>query len=254
MNKIIKATVLASALFPFTAMAIVDIESLRLDESIQGFSGSMTASASGKSGNTESTNYDVATGVQWVEASQVNLAILSGEYGETDKVETTKEYFAHLRHTNKIDASWAWEVFGQYESKPLNNDYVRTLLGLGGRYGYGHDRYQGTAGFGAMHENQTVEVNGQEASDSLVRLNFYAKGNYDFNSKSKMGIGLYIQPEAEDFENTTSIANLAYTNEINDRLSTTFDFAFQHVSQPAEGLKKTDTQYKFGINYRFGEK
>lgn len=65
---------IALALFATSAQAIVDIESLRLDEQQLGLSGTVSAKLSGKSGNTDAQTYDGAAGLQYVKVAAINLS------------------------------------------------------------------------------------------------------------------------------------------------------------------------------------
>lgn len=253
-KSLLYSAILAGLFSAGSAQAIVDIESLRLDESLLGLSGSTTAKFSGKSGNTDNNTLDGALGLQYVKDQTVDLFVTSVEYTESKGVATDKNYFGHFRHTHKLSTQWAWEAFTQIESSPLNNKYMRQLLGAGGRYSHSQDKASGNMGAGVMMEKTSSQVDsGLKETNNVVRINLYAKEKYAFNDKTSVVFGLYVQPNSQDFGDTVSIASMAYSNKMTDALAMVMDVSYKYDSKPDTGFKPTDWQYKIGINYRFQE-
>jgi len=243
---------LCSGLFlvGFPAQAIVNIEDLRLDDRIQGGSGSFTVNFNGKSGNTDNLGGSANVGLQWVHNKKVELFLASYEYQEVNGQPNDESQFLHVRHTHWLQKAWAWEAYTQYESRPYEEDRMRALVGTGLRWKSLSERYQGILTASIFYEKEAVGQ-AERVTYELGRFNWMAEGRYALSKQAKIGVSVHFQPQVDDWENNRVIANLGLTTQVVDAIATTFRLGYRHDAQPDQTLKADDWQYSMGLNYKF---
>ncbi|GAB6034081.1 DUF481 domain-containing protein [Galenea microaerophila] len=241
---------LGSLLVTSRASAIVNIEDLRLDDSVQGVSGSFTVNFNGKSGNTDNLAGSTNIGLQYVHHQQVELLLASYEYSEVNGKGNDESKFLHLRHTDWFKPHWAWEAYTQYEAQPYVLDKVRTLLGAGGRWKNQFKQYKGILGGSIFYEKEEVDLQRRETFE-VGRFNWMAEGQYAISKQAKMGVSLFFQPKVDEWKNNRSIVNWTLSTQVVSTVSMTMSVNYRHDSQPYLDLKADDWQYSMGINYQF---
>ncbi len=232
------------------AQAIVNIEDLRLDDRVQGKSGSFTVNFSGKSGNTDNFGGSAHMGLQYVHGKKVELLLASYDYSEVNGVGNDESKFLHLRHTDWFKYHWAWEAYTQYEAQPYVLDKSRFLLGAGLRWKSQVKQYKGILAGSIFYEREDVSLLQRETFE-IGRFNWMAEGQYDLSKQAKMGLSFYFQPQIDNWDNNRTIANLSLSTQVVSSVSTTISVNYRHDSQPYLNLKADDWQYGMGLNYKF---
>lgn len=244
---------LASLIISQSALAIVNIENLRMDETQAGWGTSTTLGANGKRGNTEEDNLSITGGIQHISDNLKRRDLLLYDAGQSQsKGETYSEsYFAHYRHTEQLSHKWAWETFLQHESEPLSNDSLRNLVGMNARYRLNVFPFNGFGGIGLMYEERSIELLGEKIEDTGTRFNFYLDSKYQLSDNTDWKISLYAQPKTDDFSNLRTVTSTGLTTRINSVFAFTLDAAYTHDSEPLTDQENYDFSYTTGINIRF---
>lgn len=244
---------LSSLLISQSALAIVNIENLRMDESKMGFSTSSTLSLSGKRGNSDEDIYGLSGGLQYItnETSVRNLFLYELKNSQAAGTTYSESYFLHYRHTRQLTDLWAWESFIQHQSEPLSNKRERNVVGMNARYRLKVSPFNGNAGLGLMYEARSVKPNNQLEEDKGVRFNLYLDSKYKISDNTDWKISLYAQPKVDAFDDLRSVASTGLTTRINQRFAFTFDLSYSHDAKPLTAQKSYDLKYETGINLRF---
>ncbi|WP_044410958.1 DUF481 domain-containing protein [Thiomicrospira microaerophila] len=244
---------LSGLLISHSALAIVNIENLRMDESQAGFSTSTTLSVSGKRGNTDEDIYGLTGGMQYIgeDTAVRNLFLYDLKNSQSNGTPYSESYFVHYRHTRQLNTHWAWEKFIQHQSEPLSDKRERNLIGTNARYRLTTSPFNGHAGVGLMYEQRSVKPNNQLTEDKGVRFNLYLDSKYKLSENTDWKISLYAQPKVDAIADLRSVASTGLTTRINQRFAFTFDLAYSHDAKPLTAQKSYDLNYKTGINLRF---
>lgn len=236
------------------ASAIVNIEELRMDETNPGWAVSSTLSFEGKRGNLQEDKFALSGGAQWIrEDIQIrNLLLLTIATDRADDVTYSEEYFAHLRHTRQLTERVAWEIFGQYQYEPLNNEYERQLAGSNLRFRVERRWIDGYFGSGLMYEQRSVEPTSLTVAESSDwRFNFYLNSRYALSENAEFAMSYYVQPAVSDLGDVRAIVNAGITSRITRLFSLTLDVSYNHESEPLQGQSKNEWTYGMGVNLRF---
>lgn len=236
------------------ALAIINIEELRMDESVAGWQMSTTLNLSGQRGNIDEDKFALNGATQWIsnDLNRRYLLLLSTAIDQAEGFTYSEEYFAHLRRTRQITADWSWEVFTQYQKEPLNNSYTRELLGTNARYKLQRTPFNGHAGMGIMYERRSVApaiANRAQAND--WRFNFYMDSVYPISEQAEWAISFYVQPRVDKPSDVRSIVNLGLTSRVTRLFSLTLDISFNNESNPLNGQSYSNWEYATGLNIRF---
>lgn len=254
MRQVYRFLLLSLAGLALPAKAIVNIEDLRMDETKPGWAVSSTLSFDGKRGNLKEDKFALSGGMQWIRDDiQIrNLVLLTIKTDRADDVTYSEEYFGHLRHTRQLTDITAWEVFGQYQHEPLNNEYTRQLAGSNLRFRVARRLIDGYFGAGMMFEQRSVEPTPQTLSErSEWRFNFYLSSRYELNDHAEFAMSYYIQPALSDVTDIRAIVNAGLTSRITRLFSLTLDLSYNHESEPLQGQANNEWTYGMGVNLRF---
>lgn len=244
---------LVSLMMSQSALAIVNIENLRMDETQAGWAASTTLGANGKRGNTDEDNISITGGIQHISDNLKRRDLFLYDAGRSQSQGDiySESYFAHFRHTEQLTEKWAWETFLQHESEPLSNDKLRNLVGMNARYRLSFFPFNGFGGVGLMYEERSIELLDEKVEDTGTRFNFYLDSKYRLSDTTDWKISLYAQPKTDDLNNLRTVASTGLTTRINSVFAFTFDAAYTHDSEPLTEQKSYDFSYKTGINIRF---
>ncbi|RUO31497.1 hypothetical protein CWE12_00395 [Aliidiomarina sedimenti] len=250
----LRCLLIAVALFSAPALSIVNIEDMRMDESKPGWMLSSTLSLSGKRGNLEEDKLSLNGGTQWIsdDLKVRNLLLFTVANDRAEGETYSEEYFAHLRHTRQVVNGIAWELFGQHQSEPLNQDYKRQLIGSNARFRIETALVDGYGGAGLMYEERSVEPPlAEQIERNDWRLNFYLNSSYPLSDNAELAVNFYVQPAIEDFSDVRSVVNAGITSRLNRVFSLTLDVSYSNESEPLVGQAHDEWTYAMGLNFRF---
>ena len=257
--------VVCIVLFSSQASAIVNIENMRIDsdDKTEGFDGKLALDVSGKNGNTQNSKAGLGGRAQWYAENGTRFAVLNYEYGESSDTKDTDKTFLHFRNigyladesSGEYSREFAWEAFAQLESNEFTRLSLRALLGGGVRWRMLHNAEQ-TAylGLGAFRAKEKLEPS-LLATDAGVsynnRVNLYLVYKYIIADHARLVNTLYYQPDIDETSDYRLFDQAGLLVDITDNLSLKLSVDVTRDSRPPQLIKKTDTSYNSGLEYRF---
>jgi putative salt-induced outer membrane protein YdiY len=254
----IKRCLLAALALGWTvaAHAIVNIESLRQNETQEGYTGTVNISVDGESGNTEKFGVNAGGRLQWHGGTITNFAILRYAYSETSGLQDTNKLFIHARHIRQITAKTAYEGFVQAERNKFARLSFRGLIGGGTRLTLSEKPdvesvHLGLGGFFSREilESKAGTTDGGE--QNIWRLNSYINYLHHFNEQVSVLSTTYLQPDVENFSDYRLLEEATLNVKMTNSLSINLSLDLTRDSKPPQLVKKTDAMYSSGIEYSF---
>jgi putative salt-induced outer membrane protein YdiY len=238
------------------AHAIVDIESMRVGEPPQGYSGAVDLSVNGESGNTDKLGANIGARLQWHGGAITNFAIFRYAYAETSGLQDTNKLFFHARHIRQISERTAYEGFIQAERNKFARLSFRGLIGGGARLTLSEKAGVKSLhlGLGGFYSRETLESRAgatDNGSQDIWRINSYVNYLHHLNDQVSLLSTTYYQPAAADFSDYRLLEEASLSVKMSDALALNLSLDLAHDSKPPQGVKKTDTTYSTGIEYSF---
>ena len=256
--KSVFTTVLLACWFLQPVQAIVNIENMNVlsDEVKQGFEAQLGVDISGKNGNTSKQKAGFDSRLQRFKENGTDFFVFSYEYGESSEVKDTEKSFMHLRHITYISQTLAWEAFAQLENNEFTRLSLRSLIGGGLRFKLGmpsklHSSYFGT---GLFRSKETLDEDPgatDEGSDYATRANLYMVNKIQISDNTSLSNTLYYQPDLSEASDYRLLEQLRFKVNINQKLSIVLSLDVSRDSRPPQNIKRTDSSYTTGFNYRF---
>lgn len=236
-------------LLPLSASAFMNIESIR-QVAKEGTSGSVGAKLNGAGGNTEklSSEFTTLTMVR----SDLNEYLAAGKYryGESQHVKDANDANLHLRYTRELKRWLGAETFAQAEFDEFKRLKRRDLAGADLRTRLSQEGANGLyLGTGLFYEHENFE--GNIESEETVRVSLYLSYVRTFSDHISATLIGYYQPSLEGFGDTRAQIDSGLQMHLTDKLALTVEFDLQYDSQPAPGVKQTDTTYLTGLAYAY---
>lgn len=248
---------LIAALYADFASAIVNIENMRntSDDKVEGFESKLSLEVSGNNGNTQKIKAGLGGRAQWYEEDGTRFVVLNYEYGESASIKDTDKTFLHFRNIWYRDKQWAWEMFTQVQNNEFTRLTLRALLGAGFRLRVSHgDDHNTYLGLGMFRSKEKLELV-LPATDAGVtytnRVNFYLVHKYKISSHSRLVNTLYYQPDIDEVSDYRLFEQFILQLDITEDLSLKVSLDVSHDSLPPQLIRKTDTSYYTGFEYRF---
>lgn len=231
------------------AHAFMNIESIR-QNSKEGTQGELGLKVNGQTGNSEKLTGEFSTlTLKRVERNEI-LGAGKYRYGESRKVKDAHEGNLHARYTRYLDDWKGIESFAQTEFDEFKMLKRRDLLGAGLRTVLSKNKanalYLGT---GAFYEHE--DFKDRIPSEETVRGNLYLSFVRTFSDHVSGTLISYYQPSIESFRDFRVQIDSSLHVRLADSLSLTIEYDLQHDSEPAPGVKPTDTTYMTGLAYKY---
>ncbi len=256
-RKTLKAlSILLSAFLMSSAHAIVNIEEMRGKPQQDGWSGNVSVSVSGDSGNTDKTGASTDVQLYWRRAHITRLIAASYSYGENSRARDTNKGFIHLRHITQQTPGMALEVFTQATRNEFSRLSLRTLLGAGTRLTLHEKNTTDSAylGLGAFYLSETLEKRAGLSDDGTKkfwRANLYLALRYRFNDYTRIASTTYYQPALDNGDDYRILEEGNLKVKLSDTLALKLTIEITHDSEPPQSIENTDISYKTGIEYQF---
>ncbi len=242
-------------LWPLTAQAIVNIEGVRHINEKDGFSGELEISVGGSSGNTEKLSTNIGTRIQVREGKQTDFLILRYAYGESQGKRDTDRSFLHVRRVFQFSAWRAQELFVQAARDEFSRLSFRGLIGAGERYTLNESlESQAYFGAGAFYLTERIEARKgttDGGDDHFWRFNIYFTYTHQIDEQVYFLTSTYYQPVVDAFSDYRLREELTMSVKISGQFRLKVSLNIAHDSQPPQTVKKTDTIYSTGLEYRF---
>ena len=200
-------------------------------------------------GNTDKLELstDIEGSYEWRRLNRITGRI-HAFYGENSGTQDEGNALGHLRYERTISArSYLWASW-----LTQRDDFADILLRTGFSAGYGHrfidrkrTRFSGEIGAGAFTEDRK----GQPQTDTT---SLYAGLSYEheFETGDTFLATAYTVPYLSAPELSPSRLELKYAHPIQEHLSLTAGFIWEHVPEPPDGIKSDDTKLIFGIAWK----
>lgn len=243
------------------ANAITNIEAQRPGPPQPGIHGSLSVSLSGKSGDQQERDHQVASRTTWRREQHTLLGILARNYGKTRDIEDTDDSFAHARWIYGLTPKWSSETYAQWEQNEFTQLNSRSLVGAGARHQLSkhNDELELALGFGLFREREELDLTTRTEVNWYWRVNTYATYSHQMNGQTFLAVTTYIQPQVDDWKNVRVLLNFGLTVNLTNQLDLNLSYQLRHKSHPAQNFAvsppldrhKTNTEYTTSIVYRF---
>lgn len=225
------------------------------DTKTEGFDAKIALDVSGKNGNTQKVKAGLGGRAQWFDPAGTRFIVLNYEYGESSRVKDTDKTFLHFRNIWYRDKQWAWEVFAQIQDNEFTRLSLRALLGGGFRWRMLNNKSSSVyLGLGVLRSKEKLETV-LPATDAGVtynnRINLYLVNKYNISEHSRIVNTLYYQPDIDEVSDYRLFDQFGLQLDITKDLSFKVSLDISHDSQPPQLIRKSDTSYNTGFEYRF---
>lgn len=243
-------------LLPFSANAIVEMESIHLGKSDEGMSGRFEVSAFSSSGNTEKEEVSLGAKVQWQEELHIVYGVVDYSYGQDQGDTNINKGFFHLRYIYQFHNDFTSEIFLQTEKDEFRRLTYRRLAGVGLRYSIFEREDKGAIYFGAglFYEKEQLIQDQKYTDENNVETgsaNLYLILKYKLSDSTSLVSSTYYQPNLRYSVDYRASENASLVIAINKALALKLSAIATHDSQPPQGVEQTDITYKTSIVYQF---
>lgn len=242
-------------LSPLSIMAIVNMDGLHFDQKENTSSAALELTASGSSGNQNSTKTSLNGQYNWIENKAINLAVVGYQYGENNNVRNINKAFFHYRYIFQMNETLDLEIFGQIEKNEFTRLSYRGLVGSGVRYAIAKsNEHRGFLGLGGFYSSEKTEVTAgltDDGVENFARANFYLLSKYKINSTLNLSNVIYYQPRLSDVSDYRALFESKLDFKIVKNLSLRLSLDVEHDSQPSQTIKSTDVSYMTGLAFKF---
>jgi len=240
-----------------SSYAIVNVEDIRADKKIDGFSSTIDISANGAQGNSDISAYNVGFGVQYSNLLNTYFFVSNYAQGESEGETNINKGFLHGRYIRVLKDNVAGELFIQTQQDKFARLELRNLVGLGARYTFIENPTNSIQfGGGLFFESEQIEKKANTANDSKdgFRYNFYAVLKLNLNSNLRLVSTTYYQVVTDTSTDFRAFEDLALINKASKNLAIKLSLNIAHDSDPPETVEQTDTTYNVGFVYYFDGK
>lgn len=237
------------------AQAIVNVEDLHLKQSDKPFIAKLNLDVSGASGNTDKFNAKAGLRLEWFKDNYNRFLTLDHNYGESRNVQDTEATYIHLRHIQHHDDKLSYEAFAQLERNEFARLSLRSLLGGGIRYQLIDIKdtttaYLGLSLFYAKEDLiDSATTTDSDSTDWWGNTYFIIK--HAVSEQVQVQSTTYVQPNLSGGSDFRMIEQASLNFLINEQMSLKLKLNIKHDSEPPQNVRKTDTTYLTGIEYRF---
>jgi putative salt-induced outer membrane protein YdiY len=238
------------------AAAIVNMESLHLQEPKEGFNGFVELDASGASGNTNKTDFGLGTRLEWHHERRTTVAVGSVNYGRASGAVNTDNAFLHLRHIYQSTDLLAWEGFAQLQRDRFARLSLRQLLGGGARFTLRRRSADSAAfvGTGAFYEREDRTAKTGTTDETRTRKwrgNLYWVFKHRFREGVHAVNSLYYQPNLDRFHDFRALDNAELQVDLTELVVLKIRLSVAYDSEPPQTVKETDVSYHTGLAWSF---
>lgn len=239
-----------------TARAIVNMESLHLQQPKEGFSGEVELAASGASGNTDKSDVAFGARLEWHHERRTDFLVGNYNYGRAAGTTNTDNAFLHLRHVYQATAGLAWEGYGQLQRDRFARLTLRELAGGGARFTLTpRDRDRAAfLGLGAFHEREDLSEKAgttDAGADRHWRGNFYWVFKRELRDDVHIVNSVYYQPALNEASDYRALDTAALQVDLTDRLALKIGLTVAYDNRPPQTVRKTDVTYRTGLAWSF---
>jgi len=235
--------------------AIIDIATVDFKDKDEGFSGALYGSFQKKRGNTDKNEAEYGGRIQYDTDETITWLQGEVEKDEVSGITTDDNAFIHLRHIRQLySPDWAMEFYTQVKRDKFKNVQNRRLFGIGPRYRLlDSDQYgKFFIGISFLDEKLNYTEDEPDPDEHNYRVSNYFSYKLPVNEVFDLSFLSYYQPKIDNGSDYLTSAIAEMTIHLTKVLDLSYLVEFDHDSQPATDIEKTDVVQKFSFVYRFG--
>lgn len=219
-----------------------------------GWSGNLNADFTLSRGNADYTFLSAGAALQVLGLRHRMRGLASERLVRASGEKVTEDFVLHLRHNYRLGVTSALSsvAFIQTQHAPFWRLERRTLLGAGGRW----DVVRGQVvdfSIGATYmlerERLTADVGGASKTDH--RGSYFVSLLARPNEMARLDLSGFYQPRFSDFSDARLFATAATSFTLVGGLKLTTSLEYQHDSEPAPGVERTEILFRSGIEFVF---
>lgn len=239
-----------------TALATVNIETIRREKEVEGFSNALSLKLGYIEGNTNIRNAETRLRSDYLSGNRHFFLAASHKRGEKDEERYLDKGFAHLRLISELSDSLSGELFLQKEYNEFTLLEDRQIAGTGIRIALFQEEEEQTSasgiylGIGIMWEKEVLDLNPGDETE-IYRSTNYISCRMKANETTTLAATAYYQPDLEDSSDYRVLFDGTLAFKITDSLAFTFDINYRFDNEPPAGIKKYDTEITNGISLSF---
>lgn len=239
-----------------SSYAITNMEFLNNQGREQGLHGNIEVSLSGKSGNSNKQTNSFSGQLSFKKHKHQLLTSASAEFGESNGVKDTDNYFVHQRYIHHSSNKIAHEGFVQFQNDAFKLLDSRALVGGGIRFKLSDPHNSNdlllNVGLGAYYTKEVFNAeDGSHPSEKYARANSYINFAKPLSDNTTISNTLYWQPRLSNFSDVYLYNNFALTVKINKALALKVTVETNYDSDPFGDLETTDHNYFTSLSYSF---
>jgi hypothetical protein len=241
-----------------TRAQIVNVQSALATDPRPGPSGSVTASADWRTGNSKLLLLGLAPIGRLRLGDHLVVAILRGEYGQSGEVDIVRKAFEHLRYRYRLRPRVVAEAFQQAEYDRFRLLELRALVGVGPKLDLiARKRLSLSLGVAYLLELERPSAGAQETGQQLShRGSSYLMAQLSLDDRVQVVETVYAQPKITDPHDIRLLNESQLVVQLGKALSLTTSLALAFDSQPLHfddgtRLARLDTTTKTSITVSF---
>ncbi len=237
------------------AHAIVNLDEMHSRDVDLGLNGSLGINLSGSKGNSDETNTQLSAQLQWGAESHSDILMVSYHYGEANGQLNSDNAFIHLRHIQKMDTVFSWELFTQLQNDRFARLSLRALVGGGLRYKWAEADNRIILGVGAFYERERIDDTSLQVDEPREhrngRGNLYGIFSHTINPQSRLFGTLYFQPHFSESRDYRLLLQSGVKVAVAKQLDLVFGLDATYDNKPPLSVEKYDINYRSGLEYTF---
>jgi len=237
---------------------IVNVQSALSTEAKPGLSGSVTASADWRTGNSDLILLGLSPVARYRAGDNLVIAILRGDYGESGGSTIARKAFGHLRYRRNFHERVLGEVFAQSEYDEIRLLKLRALFGVGPKFDVvKQKRLLLSLGVAYMLEHERPNSSAaDEDATTLHRASSYLTGSFQVDDRVQVVQTVYVQPRIDGPGDVRVLSESQLVSKLVNRVALKTSFVVAYDSSPVERadgdeLENLDTTLKTSIAVEF---
>ncbi|MCB0389663.1 MAG: DUF481 domain-containing protein [Bdellovibrionales bacterium] len=250
---LLKIIVFFTLLLPQLSHAIVNIESLRMQNSEEDFVLSFQISFNKKEGNSNEDKINLIGQTQRRSLNTEHLALINYKFEESQSVRTEDQRLFHYRWGYFLSPKLTLESYIQWQEDHFKHLNFRGLWGLGVRHKVLEQmNLKFNVGYGLFRSKEEYESNAKQTDiEWTTRVNTYFSTFLILMENVNLESILYFQPSI----NLIKDYRIHWLNQINFNVNQHLTWLISYEknldNQPPEGIKKTDHEYGTALKIKF---
>jgi len=240
---------------PLLASAgIVNIEAERFEAPPMGWSGNVSLSISGETGNQQTLSASGGLRLDHMDADRQWITLANRRYGRSGREADVDESFLHLRRVQPLTEQRSWEAFVQGEQNPFRLLEWRGLVGSGMRFGplpHAAPKTQHYLGMGGFMEWERRELPEQTHHTETLRANLYWNFRYRTETGVALSQTLYYQPAMDRLADYRALNQLSLVTPLSRGTELQIGLSLRYDSQPPAEIDRLDTSYEVALRWQF---